>query len=262
MNPITKLDLVSIYQTYEETGKLTLPSPYDTPKGKLNFLEHLLATLAKVPTKPNNSATKISMLNTLKAIPAEGISLEDGKITFANLRALIMIAARTKRSIFIKRMTDTPRLGSYTPLFMYAHKLYNNTSYDWWDSEDSKIELALSPHLHAALIFQQEYPSIFPLGSEAAIRKKLSNGKNYTAFPGALRYQEISDPTEDGVGEIIDYPKEWLILDCQFWIAHPDIRDTSSMLLDVKDFGRIPKALDVTLEPEAAEAATSSDMWA
>lgn len=260
MNPLTKLDLVSIYQTYDETGKLELPSPYSTSKGKLNFLEHLLSVFAKISTKPNNDNTKISMLNTLKAIPAEGISLEDGKITFDNLRALIMIAARTKRSYFITKMTDTPRLGSYTPLFMYAHKLYNGVNYDWWDSKDSKIELAMSPHLYKALEFEKEYPMAVSLGRDASIRKSLAKGHNYIAYPKSLRYQEVSDPTEEEVGEVMDYPSAWLILDCQFWLAHPDIRDTSSMLLDIKNFGRIPKALDA--EVAGKKTSATSDIWA
>lgn len=36
-----------------------------------------------------------------------------------------------------------------------------------------------------------------------------------------------------------------MILNCQYWLANVELRDTESMILDIKNFGRVPKALDM-----------------
>ena len=250
MNQLLKLDLKTIYSNYQNSNKLELPLPYTNNKPL--FINHMLSAFAAVRLKvPAESKEDIvSMSLTLRNIPAEGVQLDGGIMTFENMRALILIAAKVPRSRLISNMTKNPKYATLTPLFMYAHKLYNNVKYSQWDSNDANIDIALGDFLYKALDFQRAYPSIMDI--DASTRKHLLGERTWVAYPRFLKYDETMDATEDEA-EIISYPKEWLIINCQFWLANAEVRDVDTMLLDMKTWDRIPPALDATAAVTTAE---------
>lgn len=243
MIPLLKIELKKLYEDFKTSKKLELPAPYDNPAGRINFIHHALTIFSKIGLKSRDGKT-ISMIATLSGLPPEGLDVDGTVISFEDLRALILLIAEVPRSRLTGSMTKNPKYASLTPLFMYAHKLYDNVSYSSWDPKDSAMRVALGTTLFKALEFQNAHPTLVPI--PANVRKSLYADKVYSAYPGT--YFKYSY-TEDS-GDVINYPKEWLILNCQYWIASAGIRDTNSMLLDIKNFGNIPKAMDAEVIPE------------
>lgn len=239
MNNLHKLNPKEIYNEYELSGKIVLPDPYRT-NFKL-FVDHILPVLAKIKLEGTDL---ISTTKTLQGIPSEGISTPNGDFSYDAIRGMLELTYKIPRSKLIRDTRKNPHLAGLTPLLMYAHKLYNDIQYKYWDSSDANIHVALGSFLYKALEFQQEYPSIQPVGRDQVVRSALINGKIWSSYPKNLRYSYTEDGTEEK-GETITYSREWLILDCQFWLANAEVRDTEAMLLDVRNFGRIPEALDV-----------------
>lgn len=252
MLPLLKLNISNIYSTFDKTNKLELPAPYDTPKGRVNFLYHALTVFKEVQLKGLNNL--VSMKATLDHIPKNGISLAEGHISYDNLRDLIKLVGAVPRSRFIKNMKEHTKLATLTPLFMYAHKLYNNKPYSLWDPKDALIKVAVGSFLYKAIEFQQNHPFAVPIDN--SIRRHLVKGK-YSDYPGNFfKYCSTGDPVDGQIeGTTTEYPKEWLILDLQLWLANADVRDTSAMLLDVRNFGGIPKARDAALAQQQVNTA-------
>lgn len=236
MKTLKKIKPHLIYKEYEATGTIRLPVPYNNDK-KL-FVHNMITLFSKITLCGNGKTdNKISMQATLRNISKEGVN----GISFEDIRALILISSKIPRSKLVSSMVNNPKYGSLTPLFMYAHKLYNNVNYSSWDVNDPLIAVAIGTFLNNALDFQKAYPTIMSIDTTERIA--LLGSRKYIDYPTHLKHTYTADQTED-IAETIVYPKEWLVMNCQFWLANRELRDTDSMLLDIKNFGRIPKALD------------------
>ena len=252
MKELLLLNTESIINTFDNSGVFKLTKPYD--RQKHNFIPHCLAFFAKVPLVYHEPARMtsgkpkmVSMSKTLAALP---------KDDFGNkVKDLLWIFKFVPRGkLMSTNQGKHPEYSALTPIFMYAHKLYNNVCYSDWDRHDTRITAALGYFLEAAHAHSM-YNKVAPQFDDInTLRKAKVYDKKYTDWPGRLVHVEGLDSTgeyEDGEDDTIEYGKEILIMTLQFWVANAAVRDTKANLLDIYQFGRVPKALDA-IAPKAS----------
>ena len=250
MKELLLLNTESIINTFDKSGVFKLTKPYD--RQKHNFIPHCLAFFAKVPLVYHapvimtcGKPKMVSMSKTLAALPKD----EFGKKVI-DLLWIFKFVPRGK--LMVPNQGKRPEYSALTPIFMYAHKLYNNICYSDWDKDDSRITAALGYFLEAAHAHYKYNPVAPIFDSIETFRKAKVNGKKYTDWPSHLSHVEGVDFTGeyDGEQETIEYGKEILIMTLQLWVANAAVRDTKANLLDIYQFGRVPKALDA-IAPKA-----------
>jgi len=247
MKYLTTLPITNIVDTYLNSGKFTLSGIY-AQKNKM-FIEHLIALYATYPLVRNKD-NLISMSKTFFALPEEHVTSE-GTFTKQQLIDYLWVCSKLPRSVLVSKMGEYPLYGSLTPLFMYAHKKFNGVKYSEWDNTDTHINIALGLFLGKAMDFNKKYPHI-QLDTTAMLRKSLANGNVYTKYIPNLSYTSTMDPVDGEAAESIKYPREWLIMHMQFWLANESKRNSSYMLLDTHKFGIVPKALDAPVISSSA----------
>jgi hypothetical protein len=176
-----------------------------------------------------------SLKATMDAMPSTVTNINGVFMQATNLKHLIMFIHNTNRSkLIMSSMTKEPRLGSLTPLFLYAQKTKYGIKYMEWDKSDVTLEFALGKTLAPlAGAIPQEYKDYYNLSPQeiAEIRA--------VACPEGLIKYKCRWPVKS--------PFKYMIL--QSWICHASIRDPESMILDYLDWDNVPETLDQEYDP-------------
>ena len=215
--------------------------------------DHLLPVFAAVPLI-RNSKNKISATETLKNMPdvVDTINGPITKNTVMNMLKLIYHAPRSK--LLLKPQNKEPRFGSYTPIFMYAHKLHNNVMYEEWDKDDKWLKFLLGRQLEWLLHFDRDIKIVlndaeFEHNREVMLTTKTGlNAGNQAALTAyKCNAKHVRVETEGG-WDYIPMPKMALIMLMQTWICNASVRYTSGcMILDPYNWDAIPVARDTSI---------------
>lgn len=251
MKYLINLNTTSIIDTWQlDSSTFKLPPPYD--KYKASFIPHCLALFASIPLEYNDKSL-VSMSKTIAKIKAREIHIVPnvGEFTSAKIIDLLYIFRWVNRGkLIVGSQAKNPEYGALTPIFMYAHKKYNNIKYSKWDRNDTMINAALGLFLAKASDQAKLVPHL-PLSMIPTLRQSLCEGKKYTDWNTYLKYTSTQDPVDGNeYGEDIHYEKETLIMQLQLWIANASIRNTDAMLLDMYTFGMVPKAIDAIIKSD------------
>ena len=212
------------------------------------FLTQSLVVFSNVKLV-RNSKGLISCNDTFNACPSK-IHTPNGFMTAENFKALLVVLFYTQRSFFIRNMTKDPSLGSFTPLFMYAHKLYNDVEYEEWDKEDSKICWALGKLLTEAIEkAPKERVDISDYIDE--YRKSALtylSGKKQGQIESLLAYK-MPQKLKIYNGTILYRSVLQMLL--QTWICNVEVRDEHSMILDPWNWDLTPEPIDQVISKKA-----------
>jgi len=243
-------------------------------------LDHLLPIFSSVKLYGNEN--KISATKTFKNIP-NVIHTPNGDIPKEIVLSMLKAIYNVPRSKLIsKSLTKNPRFGTWTPIFMYAHKLNNNIKYEAWDKKDEMLKYFLGSGLEWILEpipFKEYSDEEFKEARIQALTVKSSGElKPATAYKCNLAsikvlneawdesspkiteeceapwgHQAASidyqvDEWDQDKYEIIHVPKGAIMMLLQLWLGNASIRDTSgAMILDPYNWDKIPKARDVVI---------------
>ena len=259
MKDLLKLNITHVHNDYSASlikGANAFNLALYYPKA--SFLPHCLSLFATIPLIKHDTGN-ISMCKTMEALPDVHTTTE-GNITKDALMDLIMFTSLANRSKLTEKAgTKDPTLGGLTPLFMYAHKLYNDVQYSEWSVGDDYIMYALGKFLAINWTFITGYertekgnpkwnktlvqkPAL-DINKVKSLRDELmvyASGPNAGVIPAATVYK-MRKHAIDG----ITYPTNLLIMELQTWIANVDLRNTESMILDMWDWGNVPEAWDI-----------------
>lgn len=254
MKELHQLNTKLLIKNFKETGSFVFTSPYNNMKA--SFIPHCLTFFSTIPLVYHTPRTLntalpkelVSMSKTLAAVP-------EGE-TRSKLIDLLWIMKNVPRGKLITvNQGKKPEYGALTPMFMYAHKLYNKVPYYHWDRDDRRIGAALGYFLcdaHADSLTCEKPP----LETLKSLRKSKAAGKKYTDWPNtSLKIVHLDAPTgEPGDDpEPIVYGKELCTMLFQFWLANASLRDENAMLLDIYHFEIIPKPFDAVPTYSCAE---------
>lgn len=209
-----------------------------------NFLDHCLPIFASIPWQ-RNSDNKILALETLKPLYGTSVPIKtpNGTITGGNLVNLLSFVYRVNRSKFLsKSMTKDPKFGTFTPLAMYANKLYNNIGYDEYVVENNDwVKLILGNKMLGEIVTVTEAPTMdaetIASLREATLTYK-SGAKMGQQAPVTLNKMRIKS-----IDKVV-YPVAAMYMYLQIWLANSQLRDTEAMILDPIHWGNVPDAID------------------
>jgi len=246
--------------------------PNWTPPVDQNFIPNILPILASLQLVKNPDTGKICPKLTYNNIP-HSVTTPNGKISGEQLKALISVTATARRSVLLPKTTQVknPIHGLYTPLVLYAHKLYNNISYNQWDR-------TLNPYLHAFLgtSLYNSYKSAMTNGKPSvdasnisklrklALTYKSGVKKGMQDKATAHRCNLLSLPVHGRNGiEDKKYTKYAVMSFLQLWLCHVELRK-DSMILDLYDWDNMPEAYDavstISAKAEIKEEKTDLDL--
>lgn len=248
MNPLIKLDtnaLITDFNNFKDkkvkSFNLTKHYPINT------FIPHVLALFATIPLIRNSSGL-ISMKLTIDATKLKDThKLPDGNIIKTiSIRQLILLVGQINRSKITNPKDKTSTYKAFTPLFMYAHKLYNDVQYTEWDADDELIQHALGRTLYNMLVFAKinNKPN-FSTDEIIRLRKSYmtyKSGKKEGITESNTSYKMNTSDT--------DYPVDILRMELQTWIANIELRDENAMILDMWDWEAVPMAFDSAMLTE------------
>lgn len=225
-----------------------------------NLLDHLLPVFASIPLVYNNES-KISVTKTVQEMP-NIIKTPNGEIDRKTVFNMLYCIYSINRSVFIKKMINNPRLGSLTPIPMYAFKLHHNIPYEKWDYKDSTMRIFLGKYLEPILDVRRGN-IIIPIMSDGEIlanRKEALTAKRGikagTVNPVTSHYCSITSlkcNADDGESEEEDgiqkftLPKVIIQMKLQLWLANASIRKPGTMILDPQNWDATPKPLDTSV---------------
>ena len=150
-----------------------------------------------------------------------------------------------------------PKYGLFTPLVLYAHKLYNNIGYDRWDTTPN-------PYLHAFLgtTLYEAFVTAITNGRPAFLKDKTEikelrkialtyktgakQGQQDKATSHRCNLQTLDIRTKEGT-KPMNYSKYAVMSFLQLWLCNAQLRDTDAMILDLYDWGNIPKGYDAVV---------------
>lgn len=229
-----------------------------------NFLDHCLPIFASIFWQ-RDSNNKILAKETLQPLFKSEIPIKtpNGNITGKNLVSLMSFVYRVNRSKFLsKSMTKEPRLGTFTPLVMYAHKLYNNIGYDEYLVEDNAwVRILLGNKMLADIVTVTKAPKL-DATKVASLRELTltyaSGNKQGEVAAVTLNKMRIKAIDKD------KYPVAAMYMYLQIWLANGQLRDKDAMILDPLNWGNIPDAWDA--EPSTSprtkgKKTTEDDDW-
>jgi len=210
------------------------------------FLQQALVIFAHC--HPVKSDALYSMSDTINALPDE-IVTDNGYVTKENFKGLLVLLYNLPRSFFVKKMGQNPTLGSFTPLFLYAHKLYNDINYDEWAKDDPMIQFALGIFLFSAI-------DTAPLSRITLSAKELvelrTTALTYQSGAKAGTMEKVTGfkmPMRLSLAEGVVLHKQTSFMLLQTWICNATVRNVKSMILDPWDWDNIPDAIDAVPEP-------------
>jgi hypothetical protein len=215
-----------------------------TPPFSDSFLDHVLPILASV--KLETKGGKVSASDTFMQLKHAGsVQTPNGLMDATNVMALIRMLYFTKRSALLSAsQIRAPRFASFTPLMLYAHKLYNDVPYSSWIKDDKYLGFFLGNTLDLIL----EVKDIPDLTIDEVIKYRqealtYKTGKNAGTQAPAHTYKCVLTTVRE-----MPLPKPAIMMLLQIWLAHASVRNTESMILDPLDWDNIPDALDA-VEP-------------
>lgn len=225
------------------------------------FIPHILPILASITLVKNDNG-KICPELTYKNIP-EIVKTPNGNIAGEQVKALIAFTGMVRRSLLLPKTTQSkyPQYGIYTPLAMYAHKLYHNVGYDQWSQRLSPYLLVfMGTTLYSAYESAKKndkpdlnIATIKELRKEALTYKSgVKKGKQdrSTSHRCNLKTLNVRSRTGDITQKV--YTKYAVMSFLQLWLCHAELRQ-DSMILDLFDWGNTPKALDATVAKAKVE---------
>lgn len=228
------------------------------PAFAASFLDHTLPIFATVKLQYTNG--KVSATDTFNSLlEHEMITTPNGEMFAPNILQLIRLLYFTKRGDYILgSQIRSSRLASFTPLFLYAHKLYNDVPYSSWDKEDPRMFVFLGTVLEEIIRKDFEVPNLsadqIVAHREAALTFK--TGQKAGTMEKPYNYK-------CAINEIngLQLPRTAIMMILQLWLANSAVRNTSSMILDPLDWDNVPEAHDVTVDlPEVKVVAPKQDL--
>lgn len=230
------------YNCYKDT-KIKWKPPFSD-----SFLDHCLPILASI--KLETRAGKISSEDTFLSLKNEGsITTPNGLMAASNVMQLIRMLYFTKRSHLVSgsQIRDS-RLATFTPLMLYAHKLYNDVPYSSW-LHDKSIHYFLGTTLDLILEVKK-LPDI-------TLDQLIEHRKVALTFKTGVKQgkQEQAYNYKCAIDNINGFPlpRPVIMMMLQLWLAHASVRNTyhsedgklqSSMILDPLDWDHVPNAID------------------
>ena len=135
-------------------------------------------------------------------------------------------------------IAKNPKHGSLTPMFLYAHKLYNDVKYMEWDVDDAQIKHALGKGREWYVDCRRGDTERPEIEDREALRAESRLGTAEETVP-----VESYAFTKVGTGS----PVMWRVI-LQRWIAAPSKREPGVMILDPWDWDAVPDSLDIMVE--------------
>ena len=235
MNHIDTTALITAYNDFtSKKSPFQLSNHYSVQA----FIPHILAAFASVPLVYRDDG--ISMMDTMKSVINSSSSFLS--LTGKQISQLVMFAGEVNRSKLYSSAYKEHTFKAFTPLFMYAHKLYNNVEYTEWNKDDEAIQYALGRTLYKCLEHAKKNSKPdFTTENIKALRANLMTVKKTGEVKQTLNYKMLG---WEGV------PPDIMRMELQTWIANAELRDEKAMILDIWDWGHIPESYDVLL-PES-----------
>ena len=225
---------------------------WNPPVNKSIFLEEQLHPLSEIPLVKNASG-KYDATLILQ-------NLKDTQETETIQR--ISFLYHINRSKIMPVQTKFPRLGALTPLALYAHKLYNDITYESWDKSSPHLKYFLGRNLegiltikepitllHADILALRAKALTYASGAKAGEMAELTSNKfNATE----LIYKKLtcggSKAKNENIGRML----------LQLWLANAAVRQEGVMILDPFSWDKVPEAIDEVVKvPEKREI----DKW-
>lgn len=233
------------------------------------FMQRALVIFAAIPLIRNDKG--ISMDDTMKCIPAM-LTTPNGEMARENVIGLVTLMYGLSRSSFIKNMKLDATLGSFTPLFMYAHKLYNDVQYEEWDKSDPTISFALGKFLANALEAAPSGKLTLSADEVRALRETALtylSGQKAGMTDKATAFKMPKKLTLSRADEDIILLKPLTFMLLQTWICNAEVRKPNSMILDPWNWDSTPAAWDVVVErvklpatPKLTQVEVKHNPWA
>ena len=215
-------------------------TPDFKPKLPPNFLTELLLEFSSIKLI-KNSNEKISAGETFKQLDNDKHNLAEA------VRYIFIETARSK--FYSGGAAKNTQHCALVPLFMAAHKNYNNIGYESWDKEDKYIKIALGSNLYKAIADYNTVKEFLTPDNLKILREQAlnynGNPRNPASWPNhhVKIYKEVFEGDEDT--ELIHWKGSDLIrhIMLQTWMANVQFRN-KYMLLDVENWDNIPESLD------------------
>lgn len=254
---------------------------YDTTKWvpvvNNNFLDHTLPILSSIPLIRNENG-KISSTKTIEALPDKILQTPNGPISGEAVRAMLGFLYLIPRGKLVNgSMTKNPRLASFTPLPMYAHKLHNDVKYEEWDKKDPFLRFFLGKALEGLRTIGERVPLdsheirsfrekalTYSSGIKKGTMAPLDAYKcNIRGFKFRKAEDVMADPEWDGEEYYsYDYPQCAIMMILQIWLAYAGVRKPDIMILDPWRWDHVPEAYDsVSQAKEIIAEKTSEVPW-
>jgi hypothetical protein len=205
---------------------------------KATFLDHCLPYLASIPILgAQGNYSPSSMMGILK----EGkLGTPNGEVDAKEVSKMVGFLYLCPRSKLVNSpMSAHARLGSLTPLVLYANKLHHGVGYEQWDKTDLYMGSFLGKFLEPILKYKNEFDDIS--ASEA-------RGDMLTTRTGA-KAGEMASITAYKANRInkLDVAPVCARIKYQTWIANSKYR-TDSMILDLENWDYMPESIDVLVK--------------
>jgi len=143
---------------------------------------------------------------------------------------------RVTRSKLVKSQNKNSQYSQLVPLFLLAHKRYNNRSYESW-RDYPQLEWLVEPEL---LLAMQHEP---PLLDGDELREIIESG--LTTLDGKPK-DPITTHKLTGIPKtghkFSELPRLQVVMLTQIWLAHPQIRH-NDMILDPTNWDNMPQPL-------------------
>lgn len=228
-----------------ESTKPAQPNPSVT---KNDLIDFDLQVASYLPVKDDNG--KYSVTKTLAKIDNEELK--------AYLKFVGLTHARSK--LFKGSAKDNTRHSALTPIFLAAHKQYNNIKYEEWNKDDKFIRFAVGFRLYDSIMKWKDIPLSKELHAICR-RNALVTPKGKEVKASAWPFHNIKLDRTTVLRPTDMFRHIWL----QTWVANAELRN-EFMILDVNNWDFQPEALDAVFKSEvitptkvAAKAANRVD---
>lgn len=211
------------------------------------------------PTQPNPSVSKVDLidfdLQVASYLPVKddtgkySVTKTLAKVDNDELKAYLKYVAlsHARGKLYRGSAKENARHSALTPIFLAAHKQYNNIKYEEWNKEDKFIRFAVGFRLYDSIMKWKD----IPLSKEllAVCRRNAlvtSRGKEIAASAWPFHNIKLDNSTVLRPTDMFRHI--WL----QTWVANVEIRD-EYMILDVNNWDLMPEAFDAVFKPKVVE---------
>lgn len=149
-----------------------------------------------------------------------------------------------RSNLYTGSAKENTRWVSLVPIFMAAHKEYNNIKYEQWDKKDKYLWFILGKNLYSDIKKWAGVPLSDTLRKVCRMNAlKTPNGKEVA--PTAWPRHNIKIDSSNILKPFSLFRHMWL----QTWMANVELRN-EFMILDVNNWDFQPEALDAVFKPE------------